>query len=76
MTTNELRSNLAQAELQAVHASLTALTEHVAYWTPEKVTAEPDAAYKGLDLVSISMTHISERVDRIMDMVKPENPKE
>jgi hypothetical protein len=76
MTTNELRTTLAQAELQAVHASLTALTEHVAYWTPERLTAEPDAAYKGLDLVSISMTRISERVDRIMDMVRPENPKE
>jgi hypothetical protein len=75
MTTNELRTTLAQAELQAVHASLTALTEHVAYWTPERMTTDPEAAYKGLDLVSTSMTHISERIDRAMDMVKPEEPK-
>jgi hypothetical protein len=31
MTTNELRTNLARAELQAVHAALLALAEHVAH---------------------------------------------
>ncbi|UTF50904.1 hypothetical protein NLA06_03135 [Desulfomicrobium sp. ZS1] len=76
MTTNELRTTLAQAELQAVHAALVALADHVAHWTPEKMTADPDAAYKGLDLVSTSMTHVSERVDRAMDLVKPEEPQQ
>ena len=76
MTTNELRTTIAQAELQAVHAALMALAEHVAHWTPEKMTTDPEAAYKGLDLASTSMAHISERIDRAMDLVKPEEPKQ
>lgn len=72
MTTNELRTNLAQAELQAVHDALVALADHVAHWTPERMTTDPSAAYVGLDLVFTSMAHISERVDRAMDLVKPE----
>lgn len=76
MTTNELRMNLAQAELQAVHASLTAMAEHVAHWTPERVTADPEAAHTGLDLVSRSVSFISERIDLAMDMVKSQKPQE
>ncbi|NCC04836.1 MAG: hypothetical protein EOM37_12545 [Proteobacteria bacterium] len=76
MTTNELRTTLAQAELQAVHASLVALADHVAHWTPETMTADPEAAYKGLDLVSTSMAHVSERIDRAMDLTKPEEPQQ
>ncbi len=76
MTTNELRSNLAQAELQAVHASLTAMAGHIAHWTPERIAADPEAAHAGLDLVSRSVQFISERIDLAMDMVKPEAPKE
>lgn len=76
MTTNELRTSLAQAELQAVHASLMAMAEHVAHWTPERVAADPEAAHAGLDLVSRSVSFISERIDLAMDMVKPETPKE
>jgi hypothetical protein len=76
MTASELRSNLAQAELQAVHASLTAMAGHIAYWTPERITADPGAAHAGLDLVSRSVSFISERIDLAMDLVKPEAPKE
>ena len=76
MTINELRMNLAQAELQAVHASLTAMAGHIAHWTPERITADPAAAHAGLDLVSRSVQFISERVDLAMDMVKPEKPQE
>ena len=76
MTTNELRSNLAQAELQAVHASLAAMAGHIAHWTPERIAADPKAANAGLDLVSRSVQFISERIDLAMDMVKPEVPKE
>lgn len=76
MTTNELRTTLAQAELQAVHAALMALADHVAHWTPERMDTDPGAAYVGLDLVSTSMAHISERIDRAMDLVKSEEPKQ
>ncbi|MDY0204931.1 MAG: hypothetical protein RBR49_12525 [Desulfovibrio desulfuricans] len=76
MTTNELRTTLAQAELQAVHAALVALADHVAHWTPERIDADPGAAYRGLDLVSTSMAHISERVDLAMDLSKPEEPQQ
>jgi len=40
------------------------------------MTTDPGAAYKGLDLVSTSMAHISERIDRAMDLVKPGEPKQ
>ena len=73
MTTNELRTTLAQAELQAVHAALLALADHVAHWTPETMTADPEAAYRGLDLVSTSTAPVSERIDRAMDLTKPES---
>ena len=76
MTTNELRSNLAQAELQAVHVSLTAMAGHVAHWTPERIAADPEAAHAGLDIVSRSVSFISERIDLAMDMVRPETPEE
>jgi hypothetical protein len=61
MTTNELRTTLAQAELQAVHAALVALADHVAHWTPETMTADPDAAYKGW-ILSPRPWHISANV--------------
>lgn len=76
MTANELRSNLAQAELQAVHATLAAMAGHIAHWTPERIAADPDAAHAGLDLVSRSVSFISERIDLAMDLVKPEVPEE
>lgn len=76
MTTNELRTTLAKAELQAVHAALVALADHVAHWTPERIDADPGGAYSGLDLVSTSMAHISERIDRALDLVKSEEPKQ
>jgi len=76
MTINELRMNLAQSELQAVHASLTAMANHIAHWTPERITADPQAAHTGLDLVSRSVSFISERIDLAMDMVKPEEPQQ
>lgn len=76
MTANELRSNLAQAELQAVHASLTAMAGHIAHWTPERIATDPEAAHAGLDLVSRSVSFISERIDLAMDLVKPEEPKQ
>lgn len=53
-----------------------AMAEHVAHWTPERVAADPEAAHAGLDLVSRSVSFISERIDLAMDMVKPETPKE
>ena len=34
-----------------------------------------EAAYKNLDLVSTSMAHISERIDRAMDLTETEDPK-
>ena len=58
MTTNELRSNLAQAELQAVHVSLTAMAGHVTHWTPERIAADPEAAHAGLDLLSSSSANV------------------
>lgn len=76
MTTSELRSSLAQAELQAVHASLAAMAGHIAHWTPERIAADPEAAHAGLDLVSRSVSFISERIDLAMDLVEPEMPKE
>ena len=76
MTTNELRTTLAQAELQAVHGALVALADHAVHWTPERMDADPGAAYRGFDLVSTSMLHISERIDRAMDLVKSEEPKQ
>jgi hypothetical protein len=76
MTTNELRVNLVQAELQAVNVAFVALADHIAHWTPERMDTDPDAAYRGLDLVSTSMAHISERIDRAMDLTKPEEPKQ
>ena len=75
MTTNELRTTLAQAELQAVHGALVALADHVVHWTPERIDTDRGAAYVGLDLVSTSMSHISERIDRALDLIKPEEPK-
>ncbi len=46
------------------------------YWTPEKTMMPFEAAYKDFDLVFTSMAHISERIDRAMDLTKPEEPKQ
>lgn len=49
---------------------------HIAHWTPERIAADPEAAHAGLDLVSRSVSFISERIDLAMDLVEPEMPKE
>ena len=68
----DLRSSLAQAELQAVQAALVAMAEHVGYWTSDQKAMDPNAALTELDFVSVSLEHISDRIDRSMDMIRPE----